>query len=409
MSLPSDEKFALEGHHADIVRATLPLVSGSIDEITTVFYRTLFDHHPALIRDLFNRGNQADGAQQRALATAIARFAVHLVDPTAPSPAAALSRIGHKHASLGITAGQYRIVHDELFAAIVAVLGADVVTTPVAEAWDRVYWIMADALIALERRLYERAGVEPGEVFREAVVVSRVEDVPDVAVFTVEAADSIGPLPHFAAGQYISVAVELADGARQRKQYSLIGPSDGRRLSFAVKRIRAEGGRPAGEVSNRLHDTVAEGDRLRISLPFGDVTVDPAATTPLVLISAGIGVAPMIGILEHVLEHAPNRRVLVVHADRSPSTHPLRTRLLELTARLRASTVELWYAESADGAGHGRFAPEDLTLPDDADIYVCGPTDFLRTVRKGLSDRGISDHRVHVEQFVPADGRALSV
>ncbi len=124
-------------------------------------------HHPALLRNLFNRGNQAQGAQQRALAASIATFATHLVDPDLPHPAELLSRIGHKHASLGVTADQYPVVHEHLFAAIVEVLGADIVTAEVAEAWDRVYWIMAQTLIDLERDALRRGRGEPtGDVYR---------------------------------------------------------------------------------------------------------------------------------------------------------------------------------------------------------------------------------------------------
>ncbi|WP_054813756.1 globin domain-containing protein [Nocardia arizonensis] len=394
----------LDEHHAAIVRATLPLVGAHVDEITTVFYRTLFDNHPELIRDLFNRGNQAEGTQPRALAASIAFFATYLVDPDLPHPTAMLSRIGHKHASLGITADQYDIVHDNLFAAIVEVLGADVVTEPVAQAWDRVYWTMANALIDLEKQLYNRAGVEPGAVFRDVTVVSRTEDVPGVAVFTVAAADHTDPLPDFVPGQYVSVGVRMADGARQLRQYSLIGASGDGRLSFAVKRLDA-GDRPAGEVSTRLHETVGVGDALQITLPFGDVTLDTEADTPVVLISAGIGVTPMIGILEHLAAHAPGRTVLVAHADRASRTHPLRTRLLELTARLPEATLELWYDEPVEGERGGRLDLSALALPEGADFFVCGPAEFLRIVRTDLRDRGIAADRVHFEQFTPTDWR----
>ncbi|PRC61517.1 hemin transporter, partial [Mycobacterium sp. ITM-2017-0098] len=77
----------LDPAHAQIVSATLPLIGAHIDEITTEFYRRMFSAHPELLRNLFNRGNQAQGAQQRALAAAIATFATHLVDPALPHPA----------------------------------------------------------------------------------------------------------------------------------------------------------------------------------------------------------------------------------------------------------------------------------------------------------------------------------
>ncbi|MGW9169774.1 globin domain-containing protein, partial [Agromyces sp. NPDC055657] len=143
-------------------------------------------------------------------------------------PSALLARIGHKHASLGITADQYPIVHDNLFAAIVEVLGAETVTAEVAEAWDRVYWIMADTLIALERDLYAGAGVEPGDVFRRLRVVSRVDDPSGAVLVTVRAAEPV----NFAAGQYVSVGVTLPDGARQLRQYSLVGAPGSTDLTF---------------------------------------------------------------------------------------------------------------------------------------------------------------------------------
>ncbi|CAN5670600.1 hypothetical protein BH09ACT8_BH09ACT8_60340 [soil metagenome] len=149
----------LDPQHAEVVAATLPLIGSRIDDITTAFYSRLFTNHPDLLRNLFNRGNQAQGAQQRALAASIATFATFLVDPNLPHPAELLLRIGHKHASLGITADKYPIVYEHLFAAIVEVLGADTVTDEVAQAWARVYWIMADTLIAMARSM--RTPVSP--------------------------------------------------------------------------------------------------------------------------------------------------------------------------------------------------------------------------------------------------------
>ncbi|MFE3443338.1 globin domain-containing protein [Nocardia sp. NPDC059180] len=396
----------LEAEHAETIRATLPLVGAHIDEITTAFYRRLFGNHPELIRDLFNRGNQAQGSQQRALAASVAAYATYLVDPQLPHPAAMLSRIGHKHASLGITADQYQVVHDNLFAAIVEVLGADVVTEPVAAAWDRVYWLMADSLIDLEKQLYVSAGVEPGDVFRDAVVVERADDPAGAAIFAVESADSAAPFPEFLPGQYVSVGVRLPDGARQLRQYSLVNnPGDGK-LAFAVKRVEPIAGCPAGEVSSWLHDNLAAGDHLEITLPFGDLTVDTTTTTPLVLISAGIGITPMLSALEYLAAHDSSRTILVLHADRTPHTHPLLDRMRALVGRLDSATLELWYQDEAGQARQGLLDLSAVDLPADADFYVCGADGFLDAVRVQLSAAGVSGERVHIEQFTPTDWRA---
>ncbi|MGV9411347.1 globin domain-containing protein [Nocardia sp. NPDC003693] len=387
----------LEPEHAAVIRATLPLIAANIDAITARFYTELFDAHPELLRDRFNRGNQRLGAQQRALAASIATYASHLVDPALPHPRELLARIGHKHASLGVTAPEYRVVHEHLFAAIVAVLGADVVTADVAAAWDRVYWLMATALIDLETGLYEGAGVAPGDVFRETRVVRRIDDPSGVATFEVESADSSRPLPDFLPGQYISVGADLPDGARQLRQYSLTNRSGDGRLAFAVRRVAAGADGPAGEVSVWLHDNVGAGDRLQVTLPFGDLTIDPAADTPVVLISAGIGITPMVGILNHLSACASERRALVLHADRSAATHPLREQAGELVAGLPAARARTWYETD------GRMDLSRIELPADADFYLCGGAGFLQALRAQLLALGIPSDRVHVELFTPND------
>lgn len=365
----------LQPAHAEMIKATLPLVGANIDAITRTFYSRLFDAHPALLRNLFNRGNQAHGAQQRALAASIATFATHLIDPDLPHPAELLSRIGHKHASLGVTADQYPIVHEHLFAAIVEVLGAETVTAEVAEAWDRVFWIMADTLIDMERGLYEQAGVSAGDVYRRARVLNRFDD-PSGAVLVTVACEA-----NFQPGQYVSVGVTLPDGARQLRQYSLVNkPGDGR-LTFAVK--------PAGEVSEWIRDNLRVGDLVDVTVPFGDLPV-PAPGVPLVLISAGIGITPMIGILETLPVDA---RVQVLHADRSAQTHPLRERQRELVDGLPGASLQVWYEDlmSLDG----------VELPEDAEVYLCGNDGFVRAVRDQLLARGVT--RVHSELFSPND------
>lgn len=384
----------LAPRHAEIVRATLPLIGERIEDITREFYRRMFAAHPELIRNLFNRGNQAQGAQQRALAASIATFATHLVDPALPHPAEMLSRIAHKHVSLGVTADQYRIVYEHLFAAIAAVLGPDTVTPEVAEAWDRVYWIMADVLIDLERSLYDEAGLAAGDVFRRARVTERVDDPSGAVLLTVHPLGA--DFSNFRPGQYISVGVTLPDGARQLRQYSLVGAPGSAELSFAV--------RPAGEVSNWIAEHVRVGDLVDVTAPFGDLPT-PTAGAPLVLVSAGIGVTPMLGILAHLAETAPATPVRVLHADRDVRSHPLRDRQRALLERLPNATLDLWYEDptGAAGARAGLLDLDEVDLPAGAEVYLCGGTGFVQAVRGALLGRGVPAERVHCELFTPND------
>ncbi|AKZ53826.1 Flavohemoprotein [Streptomyces ambofaciens ATCC 23877] len=383
-----------------VVRATLPAVGGALGDITTLFYRKLFDAHPELLRDLFNRGNQAGGEQQRALAGSIAGFAGMLLDHPDVRPDAMLSRIAHKHASLGITAEQYKIVHRHLFAAIAEVLG-DAVTPEVAAAWDEVYWLMAHALMALETRLYQEAGVAEGEVWRRMEIVERREQTPDAVSLALRPVDG-HPTPPFRPGQYVSVRSELPDGSRQIRQYSLsAGPGRSDRR-ITVKRVRGGAG-PEGEVSSWLHAHAREGDVLTVSAPFGDLApVD--GDGPLLLASAGIGITPVLSVLDHLAASGATRPVTVVHADRTPADHAHRQEQLDLIRALPGARLHLWYEEPGDQAPHASAGRADLAgvdLPPGLTAYLCGPVPFMRAVRGDLLRRGVPARAVHYEVFGP--------
>lgn len=199
-----------------------------------------------------------------------------------------LARIAHKHASLGVIREQYAIVHEHLFAAIVQVLG-EAVTPEVAAAWDELYWHMADDLVRIEQGLYSDAGVEPGVVWRQVVVSGRQQESPDT----------------------------VAD--------------DGTEI-------------PEGEVSNFLHRNGFEGDELRAALPFGDLVLDQG-DDPLLLVSAGIGCTPIIGMLHYLTHTATDRPVTVLHADRSPARQAHRRELAELVAALPGAALRHWYED----------------------------------------------------------------
>jgi len=392
----------LEPEHAEIIRATLPLVGAHVDEITVEFYSRMFGRHPELLRTLFNRGNQAQGSQQRALAASIATFATHLVTPELPHPAELLSRIGHKHASLGIMPDQYAIVHEHLFAAIVEILGADTVTADVAAAWDRVYWIMANTLIAMEHDLYRGAGVDDGDVFRRLRVTAREDDPSGTVLLTVRGEGNANT----GAAQYVSVGVTLPDGARQLRQYSLVNAPGADELTFAVKPVDTDGAHPAGEVSNWIRTCVRVGDLLDVTVPFGDLPT-PRDGAPVVLISAGIGVTPMIGLLEYLVAQEYRAPVQVLHADRSEESHPLRKRHQELVGILPDAGLQLWYAEGVEpdsvGVHAGLMNLEDVEIADDAEVYLCGNAGFVHAVRSQLTARGVATDRVHCELFSPND------
>jgi len=398
----------LSAKSTEVVRATLPAVGGAIDDITPIFYRRMFAAHPELERDLFNRGNQAQGDQQRALAGSIAAYATLLVSDSAPDRSDLLARVANKHASLGVTPDQYQIVHKHLFDAIVEVLG-DAVTEEVAAAWDELYWDMANALTSMEDDLYGDAGVEPGQTWRQVTVTRRTHESQDTVSFVLASPDG-APLPLARPGQYISVAVTLPDGARQIRQYSLTRAPEGKEWGITVKAIReaaSDDGStlPPGEVSNFLYENVFDGDELTVSLPFGDLVLEDSPE-PLLLISAGIGSTPIIGMLHYLARTSTEREVMVLHADRSPARHAHRQELADLVSRLPGTAVHHWYEDlgvrpATDTTKLGLIDLSGVDIRTDAQVYLCGPLPFMESVRQSLLERGVPAKNIHYEVFGP--------
>src|SRR3954452_24213509 len=171
-----------------VIEATLPVVGENIQKIAGRFYQHLFGEHPELLDGTFNRGNQSEGTQQQALAGSVPMFASALVSHPDHLPESLLSRVAHKHASLGIRPEQYEVVYDNLMWAIGDVLG-DAVTPEVANAWSEVYWLMALALMNQERGLYSARGAQPETVWRDWEVTDKVAQTRDVVTFRVRRTD----------------------------------------------------------------------------------------------------------------------------------------------------------------------------------------------------------------------------
>lgn len=386
-----------------VVEATLPAVAQDIEQIAQRFYAHLFQQHPELLDGTFNRGNQAQGTQQVALAGSVAAFASALVRTPEQLPEHLLSRIAHKHVSLGIRPEQYQVVHDALFWAIADVLG-DAVTPEVAAAWDEVYWLMAYALINQERGLYSARGVRPETVWRPWRVDQKIQETDEVVTFVVQRVDDRlvkTSLP----GQYVTVSALMADGTRQPRQYSLTRADDGEHRQFSVKRVHG-GDTPDGEVSTLLHDQVQVGDELTLSLPFGDVVLDDSGR-PVVFVSAGIGISPMAGMLSHLVAAGSRLEVTLLHADVDEASFALRQQVCDDVQALAGGSVYVWYERGAhstldvDGTFAGTVDLTQVDLPAGAGYYLCGPIPFMQAVRSALIDRGVPPQDIQYEVFGP--------
>lgn len=379
-----------------VIEATLPVVGARIGHITPKFYERMFTNRPELLDGIFSRANQRNGTQQQALAGSIAAFATHLVEHPGTLPEAVLSRIAHKHTSLGIVEEQYPIVYENLFAAIADDLG-EAVTPEVAEAWTEVYWLMADALIKIEKGLYAEQAND--RMWSDWKVVAKEPVGADCVTFRLEPADDT-PVTPAKPGQYVSIRVRLDDGLRQCRQYTL---SDD--VADTTQRVFTTKLDEGGEVSPFLHRRVEVGDVVELSNPYGDLVLEDVEE-PLVMATAGIGCTPAAAALDALVSSGSQRRVVVLHADRSEQNWALREQMLESIAALPNAEFRLWLEDTStlsDGqtATKGIMDLSQVELPEGARLYMCGPLPFMRAIRSQAIDRGVSARDIHYEVFGP--------
>ena len=380
-----------------VIEATAAVVAEHMPEITPKFYAHMFEAHPELLDGVFSRANQRNGEQAQALAGSIVKFAVHLLENPGTLPEAVLARIAHKHTALGITEDQYQIVYENLFWAIADVLG-DAVTPEVAEAWTEVYWLMADALIKLEKGLYAKQAND--KMWLDWKVVSKEPTGNAAVTFRFEPADDTPQTPGEAGG-FVSVRVKVADGLRQARQSSL---SD--HAASTTERVITVKLDEAGEVSPVLIQNVEVGDVIELSNPYGEITPKDDSA-PLMLATAGIGITPAASILSSLAEQGSDREVVVLHADASLESVALLGQLTESLSALPNAQAHLWLGVAPEQAPEGitvhegRMDPSEIELPSGAEVILCGPLAFMQSTRSTLIDAGVPATSIRYEIFGP--------
>lgn len=391
----------------DIVKATAPVLAEHGLDIIKCFYKRMFEAHPEL-KNVFNMAHQEQGQQQQALARAVYAYAENIEDPG--SLMAVLQNIANKHASLGVRPEQYPIVGEHLLAAIKEVLG-DAANDEIISAWAQAYGNLADVLMGMESELYDRSSEQPGgwKGWRTFVVREKRPESDVITSFILEPVDG-GPVLNFEPGQYTSVAINVpALGLQQIRQYSLSDMPNGRSYRISVKR-EAGGTQPPGYVSNLLHDHVNVGDEVRLAAPYGSFHIDVNARTPIVLISGGVGLTPMISMLKRAIQD-PQRQVVFVHGARNSAVHAMRDRLREAAKANENFDLFVFYDQPLHQDEQGRDYDfpglvdvkliEKAVLLPDADYYICGPIPFMRMQHDALKNLGIHEARIHYEVFGP--------
>jgi nitric oxide dioxygenase len=391
----------LSDRQREIVKSTVPLLETGGEALTTHFYKVMLGEYPE-VRPLFNQAHQQSGAQPRALANSVLMYAKHIdhLENLGDLPA----QIVNKHVALQVQPDQYQIVGACLLRAIREVLGAEIATDEVIDAWAAAYGQLADILIAAEADVYDRTAAAEGgwRGAREFKVEKKVAESAEITSFYLVPVDGGKVIAHLP-GQYIGMRVLIPGEEEQRRNYSLSAPANGHSLRISVKR------EPGGKVSNYLHDQVQVGDTLEIFPPAGHFTLQHS-DKPLVLISGGVGITPTLPMLATAL--AADRPVTFIHCARERSVHAFRERIDQLASEHPKLTRYYCYdrAVSEDQVdAEGYLTEQRLAewLPSrDADVYFLGPRPFMKGLKRSLKNLGVPDKQVRYEFFGPAEALA---
>jgi len=388
-----------------VVKATIPALEAHGLAITRRMYERMFED--AAIRDLFNQSHHGEtGSQPVALATAILAYAKNIDNLGAL--AGAVERIAQKHAGLNILPEHYPVVANALLAAIKDVLG-DAATPEILAAWGEAYWFLADILIGREAQIYAGQASAPGgwNGWRDFVVEAKVAESEVITSFHLVPVDG-GKVVLHRPGQYLTFQFDLPGGAVLKRNYSISSAPNDRGYRITVKR------EPQGTASAWLHDAVNVGARLKVAPPAGEFFLRHSPDRPVVLLSGGVGLTPMLSMLEAARQSHPGLSVQFVHGTLSGATHALGARTRGLAASSNgAVTATVFYQapRPQDQRGEAYDLEGFVTLDwlrdntpiDSADYYLCGPKPFLRVFVKGLLELGVPASRVHYEFFGPAD------
>jgi hypothetical protein len=219
------------------------------------------------------------------------------------------------------------------------------------------------------------------------------------------------PLPVFKPGQYLTFQLDLEDPDTHSSKslvrcYSLSAEPHSEYYRVTIKKV------PAGRASGFFHDKVQVGDILKVKAPGGHFYLDTTGTGPIVLIGSGIGITPVLCMLNASLHHTPLREIWLYYGVRNGDEVIMKEHLEALAKQYNNLHLYICYSQPNElevkgvdyhHAGRIDITLLRLTLPlKPHHFYVCGPKPMMETLVPDLSAWGVPDHHIHYEAFGPA-------
>lgn len=393
----------LTARQIELVQATIPTLQQHGVQLTRYFYNRMLSNNPEL-KEIFNLGNQRNDAQPQALANAVLAYAQNIT--TLHNLSNTITQIAHRHVSLNIQPEQYPIVGTNLLHSISEVLNVPMDSELIA-AWRAAYQQLADILIQAEANLYQQQDSTKGgwKGWKKFKIVDKREESSEITSFYLQPVDN-SPLPEYQPGQYISVRVLVPQlGIRQPRQYSLSDSNHVDYFRISVKKEAADQLHDAGYVSTTLHEHYHIGNEIEVTNPTGTFLLhNPDKNT--VLISAGVGITPMIAILNTLAaKNNPYQQISFIHACRNSNVlamhqhiNTLQQTMPNLRSYLACENLDTQLVP--DKIGRLELSELDSTLlPTDADYYICGPKQFMHSQYQALLNLSIPQNQIFMELF----------
>ena len=208
-------------------------------------------------------------------------------------------------------------------------------------------------------------------------------------------------LPPAQSGQYLTLRVTGAGQPAPVRSYSLSSAPDASTYRISVKH------EPHGAASSYLNRNLQPGALLDVAAPRGDFVLDDGAG-PVLLISAGIGVTPVLSMLHELATRRSTRDIWWLHGARGPQEHPFAAEAHALLASLPHGHEHVFYSAATPPERHrghaaaGRLSKDELAglgLPASGSAYVCGPASFMTDIQHALTAIGVDPARIHTELF----------
>ena len=262
------------------------------------------------------------------------------------------------------------------------------------------------------------ATLEGWQGYRPFIVDRKLKESKNITSFHLQPRDG-KELPPFLPGQYLTLKLRIESQSKPVTRTYSISSSPNRREAYriTVKRLgpRPDSSQaPTGIGSSHLHDSVDAGDELSIKAPRGKFVLDPRTSSPIVLLSAGVGLTPLLSMLAAVAEEEGARPVWFVHGTRNGREHALREEVRQLAVGHENIRLHFAYSRPAsveiagrDFDSQGRITVQllkDILPPAAYDFYLCGPTPFMQELYRDLELGGGASRANSLRVLRASDG-----